>query len=53
MLYAIFWIMVGVFIGWNLEQPHWARELQAKVVGLVKAVIGGNGGASGGPRGPR
>jgi hypothetical protein len=47
MLTAVFWILVGVFIGWNLEQPPWAKELQAKVVGVVKAVI------EGGSQGPR
>lgn len=47
MLTAVFWILVGLFIGWNLEQPAWAQELQAKVVGMVRAVIGG------GPQGPR
>jgi hypothetical protein len=40
MLYALFWVLVGMFIGWNLPQPAWARELQDKVVGIVKGVIG-------------
>jgi hypothetical protein len=33
---ALFWIMVGAFIGWNLPQPTWAKDLQAKVVGTIK-----------------
>ncbi|WP_274601177.1 hypothetical protein [Halochromatium roseum] len=40
MLFALFWVLVGLFIGWNLPQPAWAKELQDKVVGLVKAALG-------------
>lgn len=40
MIYALFWTLVGMFIGWNLPQPPWAKELQDKVVGAVKAVLG-------------
>lgn len=40
MLFALFWVLVGLFIGWNLPQPPWARELQDKVVGVVKAALG-------------
>lgn len=36
MLYAIFLICVGIVIGWNLEQPRWAQELQDNVVYFVK-----------------
>lgn len=34
MLEVIFWIVVGVFIGWNLPQPTWAADAQKKVVDL-------------------
>ncbi len=30
---------LGVFVGWNLPQPSWAKTLQDKVVALVKALI--------------
>jgi len=30
MLEAIFWILVGAFVGWNLPQPAWARNFQEK-----------------------
>ena len=33
---TLFWIAVGMFIGWNLPQPAWARALQDKVVTVVK-----------------
>lgn len=29
---------VGVFIGWNVEQPVWAMKVQDKVVSLIKQV---------------
>lgn len=37
---AIFWVAVGIIIGWNWPQPPWAREAQDKLVGFVKGVIG-------------
>ena len=36
MLSTLFWICVGIFIGWNLPQPHWARSLQNRVVAAIK-----------------
>ncbi len=33
---TLFWIAVGMVIGWNLPQPSWAKEWQDKVVQLVK-----------------
>jgi hypothetical protein len=29
-----------MFVGWNLPQPPWAKELQDKVVNAVKAILG-------------
>jgi len=31
MLEAIFWLLVGAFIGWNLPQPEWAQQVQQQV----------------------
>lgn len=31
----IIWIIVGMFIGWNLPQPFWAKWLQNKVKGWI------------------
>jgi hypothetical protein len=39
MLNMLFWVLVGVFIGWNLPQPDWARQLQDRVLGLVRQVL--------------
>jgi hypothetical protein len=31
MLEAIFWILIGAFIGWNLPQPEWAKQVEEKI----------------------
>jgi hypothetical protein len=35
---VFFSICVGIFIGWNIPQPEWAKSLQNKVVALYKGV---------------
>lgn len=37
---TLFWICVGIVIGWNMPQPDWARELQAKLVNAVRSIGG-------------
>ncbi|NKN33876.1 hypothetical protein [Marichromatium bheemlicum] len=37
MLYALLFLVVGIIIGWNWQQPPWARELQERVVGTVRS----------------
>ncbi len=32
-------LLIGMFIGWNLPQPDWARALQDKVVQFLKSSI--------------
>jgi len=27
----IFWILVGAFIGWNLPEPDWAKNLSENI----------------------
>tara|TARA_R110000868_G_scaffold183641_1_gene424950 strand:- start:1656 stop:1769 length:114 start_codon:yes stop_codon:yes gene_type:complete len=34
MLETIFWIAVGALIGWNFPQPQFAKNLQAKLLGM-------------------
>jgi hypothetical protein len=34
----LFLIAIGIVIGWNLPQPPWAREWQAKVVDFVRSL---------------
>lgn len=33
---TLFGIAVGLFVGWNMPQPAWARELQDKVVAAIR-----------------
>jgi len=30
-------LLIGMFIGWNLPQPGWARAIQDKVVQLLNS----------------
>jgi len=39
MLTTLFWICVGILIGWNLPQPAWARDLQQSVVSAIKELL--------------
>lgn len=36
MLETLFWLALGVFVGWNFPQPEFAKTIQAKVLGLFK-----------------
>jgi len=36
MLETILWIMVGAFIGWNLPQPQFAKNIQSRVLSFFK-----------------
>lgn len=33
---TLFWVCVGIVIGWNLPQPTWAKSLQDKAVTAIK-----------------
>jgi hypothetical protein len=39
MLYTLIILIIGIFIGWNLPQPPWARDVQARVVSSIKALL--------------
>ena len=32
-------LIIGMFIGWNLPQPAWAKAIQDKLVGLLRDLI--------------
>ncbi|ESQ11354.1 MAG: hypothetical protein N838_01800 [Thiohalocapsa sp. PB-PSB1] len=32
----LFWIIVGIIIGWNLPQPEWAKSLQDRVMRALR-----------------
>jgi len=36
---TLFWICVGILIGWNLPQPAWAKSLQEKTVAAIKGAL--------------
>ena len=36
MIEVIIYILIGAFVGWNLPQPSWAKNIQDRIVGLVK-----------------
>lgn len=36
MLEALFWLVLGAFIGWNFPQPDHAKKVQEKIMGLFK-----------------
>lgn len=31
MISALFWLAIGAFIGWNLPQPQFAKDLQKAI----------------------
>jgi hypothetical protein len=43
MLYTLIVLTIGIFIGWNLPQPPWARDLQNRVVSSVKSLLDNTG----------
>jgi hypothetical protein len=36
MIEAAIYILIGMFVGWNLPQPLWAKEVQSKVFSYIK-----------------
>jgi hypothetical protein len=36
MLFALFWVCVGIVIGWNWPQPPWAHDIQDKIVSIFR-----------------
>jgi hypothetical protein len=36
MLCALFWALVGAFIGWHFPEPTWAKTVKAKANDVVK-----------------
>lgn len=35
---TLFWICVGIVIGWNMPQPAWARDVQRRVVSWLRSL---------------
>jgi hypothetical protein len=36
MLETLFWLAIGMFIGWNFPQPEFAKNLQVKLMGMFR-----------------
>jgi hypothetical protein len=36
MIEAIIYILIGTFVGWNLPQPQWAKDIQTKILDFFK-----------------
>lgn len=36
MLNFIIGLLLGAFIGWNLPQPEWAKNIQSKTISYIK-----------------
>lgn len=36
MLTTVFWVIVGIVVGWFIPQPDWAKTLFQKVADLFK-----------------
>ncbi len=32
----LFWVAVGLVVGWNLPQPWWAKMVQEKIVSKIR-----------------
>jgi hypothetical protein len=32
-------LLIGMFIGWNLPQPDWAKAIQDKIVSMLQASL--------------
>jgi len=35
MIEAAIYITIGAFVGWNIPQPQYAKNIQAKVIGFL------------------
>ena len=41
-MYTLIILVIGIFIGWNLPQPQWAKTLQDKVVQALRNLFKGH-----------
>lgn len=35
-MFEIIFLVVGLFVGWNLPQPEFAKNIQAKILAKIK-----------------
>lgn len=36
MIEAAIYILIGAFVGWNLPQPQWAKNVQERITTVIK-----------------
>ncbi len=41
-MYTLIILVIGIFIGWNLPQPPWAKIFQDNVVGFLRTLLDKN-----------
>jgi hypothetical protein len=38
-MYTLIVLIIGIFIGWNLPQPPWAKSLQNKATAGLRSLL--------------
>jgi len=41
-VYTLIVLVIGIFVGWNLPQPPWAKAIQAHIANLVRSLTRGS-----------
>ena len=41
-MYTLIVLAIGIFIGWNLPQPQWAKTLQDRIVTALRTLLQGD-----------
>ena len=41
-MHTLIVLAIGIFIGWNLPQPPWAKAVQNRLVELVRTLMRGS-----------
>jgi hypothetical protein len=39
-MYTVIVLVIGIFIGWNLPQPAWAKAFQDQLAALIRTMVG-------------
>lgn len=38
-MYILIILIIGIFIGWNLPQPQWAKSLQRRLFAALRGFV--------------
>jgi hypothetical protein len=36
MIEAAIYVLIGAFVGWNLPQPSWAKNVQDRILAVIR-----------------